>query len=49
MLACGCEPNDRPNLFLNLFKSGTKQVDIISQVGVGRTSVHTILKAAGLK
>tara|TARA_B110000503_G_C7160754_1_gene419538 strand:- start:2945 stop:3382 length:438 start_codon:yes stop_codon:yes gene_type:complete len=34
---------------INLFKSGTKQVDIISQVGVGRTSVHTILKGAGLK
>jgi len=34
---------------INLFKSGTKQVDIISQAGVGRTSVHTILKAAGLK
>ena len=33
---------------INLFKSGTKQVDIISQVGVGRTSVHSILKAAGL-
>lgn len=34
---------------INLFKSGTKQVDIISQVGVGRTLVHSILKAAGLK
>ena len=34
---------------INLFKSGTKQVDIISQLGVGRTSVHSILKAAGLK
>jgi DNA invertase Pin-like site-specific DNA recombinase len=34
---------------INLFKSGTKQVDIISQVGIGRTSVHTILKDAGLK
>ena len=34
---------------INLFKSGTKQVDIINQVDVGRTSVHSILKAAGLK
>ena len=34
---------------INLFKSGTKQVDIINQVGIGRTSVHSILKAAGLK
>ena len=34
---------------INLFKSGTKQVDIISQIGIGRTSVHTILKGAGLK
>jgi DNA invertase Pin-like site-specific DNA recombinase len=34
---------------ISLFKSGTKQVDIIKQVGVGRTSVHSILKAAGLK
>ena len=34
---------------INLFKSGTKQVDIINQVGISRTSVHSILKAAGLK
>jgi len=34
---------------INLFKSGAKQVDIIKQVGVGRTSVHSILKSAGLK
>lgn len=34
---------------IDLFKSGTKQVDIIKQVGVGRTSVHSILKSAGLK
>jgi DNA invertase Pin-like site-specific DNA recombinase len=34
---------------INLFKSGAKQVDIINQVDVGRTSVHSILKAAGLK
>ena len=34
---------------INLFRSGVKQVDIISQVGIGRTSVHSILKEAGLK
>ncbi len=34
---------------IDLFKSGTKQVDIIKQVGVGRTSVHSILKSSGLK
>ncbi len=34
---------------INLLKSGAKQVDIINQVGIGRTSVHSILKAAGLK
>jgi DNA invertase Pin-like site-specific DNA recombinase len=34
---------------ISLFKAGIKQVDIIKQVGVGRTSVHSILKAAGLK
>ena len=34
---------------INLFKSGIKQVDIINQVNVGRTSVYSILKAAGLK
>ena len=34
---------------IRLFKSGAKQVDIINEVGVGRTSVHSILKAAGLK
>ena len=34
---------------IGLFKSGMKQVDIIKKVGVGRTSVHSILKAAELK
>ena len=37
------------NQVINLFKSVIKQVDIISQVGVGRTSVHSIFRAAGLK
>ena len=37
------------NQVINLFKSGTRQVDIINQLGLGRTSVHSILKAAGLK
>jgi DNA invertase Pin-like site-specific DNA recombinase len=37
------------NQVIELFKSGVKQVDIINQVGVGRTSVHSILKSAGLK
>ncbi len=32
-----------------LFKQGKKQTEIIREVGVGRTSVHNILKAAGLK
>jgi len=34
---------------ISLFKAGTKQVDIINEVGIGRTSVHSILKAVGLK
>ena len=34
---------------ISLFKAGIKQVDIISQLGIGRTSVHSILKAAELK
>jgi DNA invertase Pin-like site-specific DNA recombinase len=34
---------------ISLFKAGTKQVDIISQLGIGRTSVYSILKAAELK
>lgn len=34
---------------IKLYKSGIKQVDIIKQAGVGRTSVHSILKAADLK
>lgn len=34
---------------IRLFKDGMKQVDIIKQAGVGRTSVHKILKAEGLK
>jgi len=37
------------NQVINLFKSGTKQVDIINQLGVGRTSVYSMLKTAGLK
>jgi len=34
---------------IRLFKEGAKQKDIIDQVGVGRTSVHNILKSSGLK
>ena len=34
---------------IELFRSGVKQVDIIREVGVGRTSVHKILTEAGLK
>lgn len=34
---------------IRLFQDGVKQVDIIKQAGVGRTSVHNILKDAGLK
>ncbi|MET0118952.1 MAG: recombinase family protein [Sedimenticola sp.] len=34
---------------ISLFKRGMKQSEIIKEVGVGRTSVHNILKAAGLK
>tara|TARA_B110000027_G_scaffold3180_1_gene2801 strand:- start:158 stop:394 length:237 start_codon:yes stop_codon:yes gene_type:complete len=40
---------DLKDQVINLFKSGIKQVDIINQLGIGRTSVHSILKAAGLK
>lgn len=34
---------------IRLYKQGMKQTEIVQQVGVGRTSVHNILKAAGLK
>jgi DNA invertase Pin-like site-specific DNA recombinase len=34
---------------ISLFKAGSKQVGIINVVGIGRTSVHSILKASGLK
>jgi DNA invertase Pin-like site-specific DNA recombinase len=32
-----------------LFKQGTRQTAIVTCSGLGRTSVHNILKAAGLK
>lgn len=34
---------------IELFQSGMKQVDIAQATAVGRTSVHNILKAVGLK
>ena len=34
---------------VKLFKGGMRQVDIIAETGLGRTSVHNILKEASLK
>ena len=34
---------------IDLFKDGLKQVEIVKQTNLGRTTVHSILKAAGLK
>jgi len=34
---------------IDLFKDGLKQVDIVKQTGLGRTTVHSILKSSGLK
>ena len=41
--------NDKKNQVIELFKSGMKQSEILTEAGIGRTSVHNILKAAGLK
>jgi len=47
----GREPlsEEKKTEVIRLFNEGVKQVDIIKQTGVGRTSVHKILKADGLK
>jgi DNA invertase Pin-like site-specific DNA recombinase len=34
---------------IDLFKDGLKQVEIVKQTHLGRTTVHSILKAAGVK
>lgn len=41
--------DDTKEQVIELFKAGKRQVDIIAETGIGRTSVHNILKAAGLK
>ena len=42
-------PRDKPEEVVQLFKDGVRQVDIVKRAGIGRTSVHNILKGAGLK
>ena len=42
-------PKGKREEVIALFKNGTRLVDIVRQVGIGRTSVHNILKSAGLK
>lgn len=39
----------KKNQVIELFRNGAKQTEIVTTVGIGRTSVHNILKAAGLK
>ena len=34
---------------IDLFKDGLKQVEIVKQTHLGRTTIHSILKAAGVK
>ena len=40
---------EKKKLVLELFSNGTKQVDIVKQTQLGRTTVHNILKQAGVK
>jgi len=42
-------PEEKKRQVIELFQNGTKQTDIAAAVGIGRTSVHNILQAAGLK
>ncbi|MEH6629109.1 MAG: recombinase family protein [Motiliproteus sp.] len=41
--------DEKKNQVIELFKKGTKQTAIVTSTCLGRTSVHNILKAAGLK
>jgi DNA invertase Pin-like site-specific DNA recombinase len=41
--------DEKKQQVIALFKQGTRQTAIVIRTGLGRTSVHNILKAAGLK
>ena len=41
--------NAKKREVIDLFKGGLKQVEIVKQTHLGRTTVHSILKTAGLK
>ena len=40
---------DKKNQVIDLFSAGVKQVDIVNKTQLGRTTVHNILKEAGVK